>query len=87
MLAITIVSLLILAGYDRLPNMALALVALLAFVVIEPALLVSGVGAFLVAGAFLYVSLQWFCPVLVDGIKPVKVLWVTPRFTLALAYA
>ncbi len=87
MLAIIVVSLLLLAGYDRLPNLALALLALLTFAVIEPALLASGVGAFLVAGVFLFAALQWFCPALMDGVKPVKVLWVTPRFTLALAYA
>lgn len=87
MLAIAAVSLFLMVGYDRLSNLVLALLALLTFVSIEPALLASGAGAFLLAGAFLYVALQWLCPALVDGVKPIRLLWVTPRFTLVLAYA
>lgn len=87
MLAIAAVSFLLLVGLGRLPSLALTLLALLVFVTVEPALLASGLGAFIIAGVFLFASIQWLCPALLDGIKPLRVLWVTPRFTLALAYA
>jgi hypothetical protein len=87
MLAIAAVSLLLLVGIGRVPSLALTMLSLLVFVAVEPALLASGLGAFIAAGAFLFVAVQWLCPALLDGIKPLRVLWVTPRFTLALAYA
>lgn len=87
MLAIAAVSLFLMVGMGRVPPLALTLVSLLLFVVVEPALLASGLGAFIAAGVFLFVAIQWLCPALLDGVKPLRVLWVTPRFTLALAYA
>jgi hypothetical protein len=87
MLAIAAVSLLLLVGMDRIPSLALALLSLLVFVAVEPALLASGLGAFVAAGAFLFVAIQWLCPALLDGVRPFRVAWITPRFTLALAYA
>lgn len=87
MLAIAAVSLLLLVGMGRIPSLALTLLALLLFVAVEPALLASGLGAFVIAGAFLFAATQWLCPALLDGVKPVRVLWITPGFTLALAYA
>ena len=87
MLAIAAVSFLLLVGMGRIPSLALTPLALLLFVAVEPALLASGLGAFVIAGVFLFAAIQWLCPALLDGVKPVRVLWVTPRFTLALAYA
>lgn len=87
MLAIAAVSLLLLVGVGRVPSLALTLLSLLVFAAVEPALLASGLGGFITAGAFLFAAVQWLCPALLDGVKPLRVVWVTPRFSLALAYA
>lgn len=87
MLAMIVVSLLLIVGVGRLPAIVLALGSLSVFAIVQPVLLGAGIGAFVVAGAFLWMAVRWVYPAMTEGVKPVRVLWVTPRFTLAMAYA
>ena len=87
MLAIIVVTLLLTVGVSRLPALVLAVLCLVAFVAVEPALLASSTAAFVLAGVVLTGGIRWMMPAVTVDIKPVRVMWITPRFTLALAYA
>lgn len=88
MLTIIVVSLVLFVGVGRLPALVLAMVCLSAFVAMEPALLGATMGAWVMAGVALLGGAKWLqSPTFGGESKPVRVLWVTPRFTLALAYA
>lgn len=87
MLATIVVALFLFVGVGRLPAVVLSGLCLLAFVALEPALSGATWGAYVVTVAFLFGAIEWLYPAMLDGVKPLRVMWITPRFTLALAYA
>lgn len=91
MVAILVVSLLLIVGVGRVHNSfhtsLFALLCLSAFVAVDPSLLAATWGAYLATFAFLFVAIRWLYPAVLDGVKPVRWLWFTPRFVVAVAYA
>lgn len=83
MITLLITTTVLLFGVGRVSAALLATACLSVFVIVEPALLTSGLGAFLLAGAFLFASIHWLYPAFVDGQWPTMLVRETPNFTIA----